>query len=242
MPRTTTTLHTYDSHFSRTTWASRYQKGKTSLDLNEARDNGAVGCSGISWTISKQSAPRSRQITTPTPHHSIFTGRALFLMPKQQCKSNEGFSVTSVNYGINSNIRARGRFLYRFYLVYYLINWKFCTNRSSDAFRLKVCIPTHSLIWQRLWKCGKHKQMPHKTQGWKMQKESPHVAEALLRFSLQAKRHMPLLRFVPHFPFLVFSIPARSSCCIFLIPISVNHKCLQCFDAVGWAAGRASGL
>ena len=28
--------------------------------------------SGISWTICKQSAPRSRQITTPTPHHSIF--------------------------------------------------------------------------------------------------------------------------------------------------------------------------
>ena len=28
--------------------------------------------SGISWTICKQSAPRSRQITTPTPRHSIF--------------------------------------------------------------------------------------------------------------------------------------------------------------------------
>jgi len=26
--------------------------------------------SGISWTMCKQSAPRSRQITTPTPHHS----------------------------------------------------------------------------------------------------------------------------------------------------------------------------
>jgi len=37
--------------------------------------------SGISWAICKQSAPRSRQITTPTPHHSIFTGRMLFLMP-----------------------------------------------------------------------------------------------------------------------------------------------------------------
>jgi len=31
-----------------------------------------LGCSGISWAIGKQSAPRSRQITTPTPHHSIF--------------------------------------------------------------------------------------------------------------------------------------------------------------------------
>jgi len=28
--------------------------------------------SGISWTICKQSAPCSRQITTPTPHHSVF--------------------------------------------------------------------------------------------------------------------------------------------------------------------------
>ena len=33
-----------------TTWVS-YQKGKTSLDLNEARDGGVLGCSGISCTI-----------------------------------------------------------------------------------------------------------------------------------------------------------------------------------------------
>ena len=29
--------------FSRTTWVSRYLKGKTSLDLNEARDDGVLG-------------------------------------------------------------------------------------------------------------------------------------------------------------------------------------------------------
>ena len=50
----------FNDLFSRTTWVSRYQKGKTSLDLNEARDDGILGCSGISWTICKQSAPRSR--------------------------------------------------------------------------------------------------------------------------------------------------------------------------------------
>ena len=44
--------------FSRTTWVSQYQKGKTSLSLNEARDDGVLGRSGISWTICK-SAPRS---------------------------------------------------------------------------------------------------------------------------------------------------------------------------------------
>jgi len=46
--------------------------------------------SGINWTKCKQSAPRSRQITTPTPHNSIFTGRMLFLTPNQQCQITEG--------------------------------------------------------------------------------------------------------------------------------------------------------
>ena len=80
---TYTTLHLFIGLFSRTTWVSGYQEGKTSLDLNNARD-GVLRCSGISWTICKQSAPRSRQITTPTPHHSIFTGRMLFLTSSQQ--------------------------------------------------------------------------------------------------------------------------------------------------------------
>ena len=43
--------------------------------------------SGISWTTRKQSAPCSRQVTTPTPNHSLSTGRMLFLMPKQQCQA-----------------------------------------------------------------------------------------------------------------------------------------------------------
>jgi len=48
-----------------------------------------VSGSGISWAICK-SAPRSRQITTPAPHHSVFTGRMPFLPPNQQCQSTEG--------------------------------------------------------------------------------------------------------------------------------------------------------
>ena len=48
-----------------------------------------VSGSGISWAICKQSAPRSRQITTPTPHRSIFTSRMLFLTPYQQRQSTE---------------------------------------------------------------------------------------------------------------------------------------------------------
>jgi len=36
-------IHPLNGLFSRTTWVSQYQKGKTSLDLNEARDDGVLG-------------------------------------------------------------------------------------------------------------------------------------------------------------------------------------------------------
>ena len=48
-----------------------------------------VSGSGISWATCK-SAPHSRQITTPAPHHSVFTGRMPFLPPNQQRQSTEG--------------------------------------------------------------------------------------------------------------------------------------------------------
>ena len=64
-------LRPFNGLFSRTTWVNQYQKGKTSLNLIEARDDGVMGCSGIGWSICKQSAPRSRQITTPTPHRVL---------------------------------------------------------------------------------------------------------------------------------------------------------------------------
>jgi len=48
------------------------------------------GGSGISWTTCKSFAPCSKQITTPVPHHSVFTGRMPFLPPIQQRESTEG--------------------------------------------------------------------------------------------------------------------------------------------------------
>jgi len=86
-------LHPFNGLFSTTTWVGQYQKGKTSLDLNEARDDGVWGCSDISWTTRKQSAPRSSQITTPTTRHRIFAGRVHFLPPSQRCQSTELFAV-----------------------------------------------------------------------------------------------------------------------------------------------------
>jgi len=51
---------------------------------------------GISWTICKQPAPRSRQVTTPAPHHSTFTCQMLILTPNQTCQSTEGKADPSV--------------------------------------------------------------------------------------------------------------------------------------------------
>jgi len=51
-----------------------------------------VSGSGISWIVCK-SAPRSRQITTPAPHHSFFTGLMPFLPPSQQRQSSEGTAL-----------------------------------------------------------------------------------------------------------------------------------------------------
>jgi len=53
-----------------------------------------VSGSGISWAICK-SAPCSIQITMPTPHHSVFTGRIPFLPPNQQRQSTEGMWIFS---------------------------------------------------------------------------------------------------------------------------------------------------
>jgi len=47
-----------------------------------------VSGSGISWAFCK-SALRSRQLTTPAPHHSVFTGRMPFLPQYQQRQTTE---------------------------------------------------------------------------------------------------------------------------------------------------------
>ena len=59
---------TFNGPFSGTTRVSQYQKGKPIWILLKQE---TVSGSGISWAICK-SAPRSRQITTPAPHHSVF--------------------------------------------------------------------------------------------------------------------------------------------------------------------------
>jgi len=80
---THTHTHPFNGPFSGTTQVGRYHAIWISLKQE------TVSGSGISWAICK-SAPRSRQTTTPAPHHSVFTGRMPFLPPNQQCQSTEG--------------------------------------------------------------------------------------------------------------------------------------------------------
>jgi len=62
-----THTHPFNGPLFRTTRVSRYQKGKTNLDFTGARD------SEWPWhQLGHMQLYRSRQITTPAPHHSVF--------------------------------------------------------------------------------------------------------------------------------------------------------------------------
>ena len=65
--------HPFNGPFSWTTWVSQYQKGKTDLDFLKQE---TVSDSGISCAVCK-SAPCSRQITAPAPHHCFYRRDAL---------------------------------------------------------------------------------------------------------------------------------------------------------------------
>ena len=63
-----TYIYPFNGPLSGTTGVSRYHKGKTIWILLKQE---ALSGSGIVWAICKP-APRSRQITMPAPHHSVF--------------------------------------------------------------------------------------------------------------------------------------------------------------------------
>jgi len=69
-------LQPFNGLFSRTTWVSRYQKGKTNLDFTGAKD------SEWQWLQTDNHASTSTTL--------FFTGRMPFLPPNQQRQSTEG--------------------------------------------------------------------------------------------------------------------------------------------------------
>ena len=58
-------LHPFNSLFSSTTWVSQYQKGKTSLDLNQARDDGGLG-----WQSHQLDHMQTTCISLQTDNHT----------------------------------------------------------------------------------------------------------------------------------------------------------------------------
>ena len=83
-----------------------------------------VSGSGISWAICK-SAPRSMQITTPAPHHSVSTGRVPFLPPNQQRQNTEGTHYGHLIY--KTRYEWRKAYLWTIHLQ----NRKNCEERAS---------------------------------------------------------------------------------------------------------------
>jgi len=75
--------HPFNGPLSRTPRVSQYQERKTNLDLPKQE---TVSGSGISWAVCK-SAPRSRQINMPAPHHSVFYRGCPFCRPTNSVKA-----------------------------------------------------------------------------------------------------------------------------------------------------------
>jgi len=103
-----------------------------------------VSGSGISWDICK-SAPRCRQITTPAPDHSVFTGRMPFLQPNQQCQSTEGITTNWDNLMINCKMFCKScpwcLRLPRFTLWQVVLESRWPSGQSSTRWRkLRHCL------------------------------------------------------------------------------------------------------
>jgi len=97
-----THTHPFNGPLSWATRVSRYQKGRTNLNLLKqmiviVMIIMIVSGNGISWAICK-STPRCWQENhSNTPPLSVFTGRMPFLLPSHQRHSTEGYLCSLAN-------------------------------------------------------------------------------------------------------------------------------------------------
>ena len=82
-----THTHPFNGPLSRTTWVSRYQKGKTNLDFTEARDSEWQWHQLGYMQVCTSLQTGNQASTSPL---KFFTGRMPFLLPNQQRQSTEG--------------------------------------------------------------------------------------------------------------------------------------------------------
>ena len=235
--------------FSRTTLVSQYQKGKASLDLSEARDDEVFG---IQWHLmdDMKTICTLLQAGNYTSNASLNFYRPDALSDAQQCPSTEGqchvclkkwplnwmwcvckyaylsfflcewFAVDAVDddmcLGTLYTKRNSRTQVYAGRKVHYLTG--LCLNIFSFSMYVYViaCIYVHCTICM--------------------------CAFIYYAYAAHPMGHSGICCQLVH---LCVCVCVRA--CVRVVHISIYLSfviimCLQCFDAVGWAAGRASGL
>ena len=76
--------------FSRTTWICRYQKDQLLLDFNEADITGWQWHQPDPMQVICTMCQTDNHTSSPTPHHSVFTGQMFSLPLNQQRQHTEG--------------------------------------------------------------------------------------------------------------------------------------------------------
>ena len=90
-------LHPFNGLFSSTTWVSWYQKGKTSLDLNETRDDGVWG-----WQLHQLDHMQTICTSLQTDnHHNTSSLNFLQAGCSSWCQTNSGKALKAIN---NNNL------------------------------------------------------------------------------------------------------------------------------------------
>ena len=135
-----THTHPFNGPFSRTTRVSRYQKGKTNLDFNEAR------VSEWQW---HQLGHMQVCISLQTDNHAstpplFFTGRMPFLPPNQQCQSTEGSHLCLQKILKFCFFATEVTIFYDHNLLMYL--WE-CASKSAKLTHWAIRIQEFSILW-----------------------------------------------------------------------------------------------
>jgi len=81
--------HLFHGFFSRTSWVSQDQKGKTIRDFNEARDDGVAVASDVPYAMQIICASLPAIIMHKSHDSVLFTSQMFFLSPNQRCQSTE---------------------------------------------------------------------------------------------------------------------------------------------------------
>ena len=156
--------------------------------------------SGSSWTICKQSAPRS----TPTPHHSFL---------QTTCSSGTQPTVSEHwRQIIEQPIIKHCRFYFFLVFLFPIFSSWFCAVKLTCVSFWAHVKTAYLVIWY-------------------------HCQYSTIPLLMVHLWHLVLI-----LDSKLNALTGRGDCWLTEDKLDIRLYCLQCLDAVGWAAGRASGL